>query len=673
MYCRLILALLLTVSCLSAAVLPDVSGVTGAVLDESTIVRTYTVDGAAGTDSNPGSSTQPFATIKAAFSQAKLDLRAGTPTRIRIRPGTYRESLGYWNTSTNASEHDTLLVIEATAPGVTISGSRLIPAAEFTRRSDGVFFHPWVSTLPMGSPPGQGLIPEVIGHRREMVFIDGEPLMQRLLDIETYDDASRTYAYSHTAHPGTRLWNGTFGVITRDPARAGLHLRSETGRLPSDARIEVAERDTFLSISGKRRMVVRGLTFTHFAGGHQAGSYNILSPLGFAPWGTGPIDVLIEDCRFRWNNGPGFHWKQGERLTLRRNEAHFNGFNGIHGGTTANVLFEDNTVIGNNWRGEMGGKTGWYLAGTKVHSLRGAIFRRHTAIGNRAPGLWFDIHNKHVLIERLVSVGNLNQGLFLEISAGPFLVDRCLIAANDNIDFLHYTVGDCTVRDTIIHGTHDDGDDPSCNLFWYPRPGNEHWELDPFEPGTLTMLRNCITGGTSAARLLRFAHNLNKPAFRENYRASDNRYFHASGSSAARFAYGNWGSTIGDFAGYTAWQGARELRPAWGDPRFIDPDAWDFRLAAGSPLADRADVLPVQRIADHYRNRVAELSRFQALASGPRYARVITVGALPDHTWTAPQPADAVVGPVRDGAQDIGLPTAAAAVLHPLPVTAADG
>ncbi|MCS6244988.1 MAG: DUF1565 domain-containing protein [Opitutus sp.] len=45
----------------------------------------------ASADTNPGTKQRPLKTFKAALEKAQALLRKGTPARIRIAPGTYRE------------------------------------------------------------------------------------------------------------------------------------------------------------------------------------------------------------------------------------------------------------------------------------------------------------------------------------------------------------------------------------------------------------------------------------------------------------------------------------------------------------------------------------------------------------------------------------------------------
>jgi len=69
------------------------------------------------------------------------------------------------------------------------------------------------------------------------------------------------------------------------------------------------------------------------------------------------VNILVEDCQFRWNNWGGLGLELSRNVTARRNGANHNGGAGIVTYKTRTLLFEDNETSYNNWRGMKGGFT----------------------------------------------------------------------------------------------------------------------------------------------------------------------------------------------------------------------------------------------------------------------------------------------------------------------------
>ncbi|MEM8532067.1 MAG: right-handed parallel beta-helix repeat-containing protein [Chloroflexota bacterium] len=480
---------------------PDVSNVTGAQIDESSIQKTYYVDQTMGNDNNNGETAQTaLATITTGLTKSRDSVEQGIPTKLLIAPGVYRE--GDWedNAIWNIAGQDwawgkgtkegaeraknTLFVMEGTEPDkVIISGSDVFAANEWKATGDGVYEHDWPYDIPMyAGNLGRYNPQEVIGHRREMLFINGQPLKQILLEEYDYsvgENGEGSWRYTGARNPKNVLTRGTFGVADRDANGVNkIYLKLPSGVDLQSALIEASVREKALQSVHKHNLVLRNLTFEHFANRNRGDEAAV--QIG-ATWGPNQ-DILIDNTIFRWNNGMGLKPSNIKKLTVRNSTFIYNGFSGVNPSQVQNVLWEDNEASFNNWRGYRGGQTGWYIGGSKWggsdvapiedNTTKDVIIRRYRTIGNLSAGLWFDIRIRDVIVEELLSVSNLGSNLFMEISEGPFLIRKSLLA-NGTTKVLMSE--DVRIEDSIIYG-HTPGkpDDPGVHLHWYNRDRGTH-------------------------------------------------------------------------------------------------------------------------------------------------------------------------------------------------------
>ena len=159
---------------------PDVAtGADLARLDESAINVVLHVDPAAVT--GDGSAEKPFPTLAAAFSAAEKSLAAGKPTKVMLAAGVYREDPV--RIAFDGQARDTLFVVEGAGRDDTIlSGSDVWPAQGWTDHGGGLYSHDWPNDW--GHFAYNWGPPETLGHRREMVFVDGWLLRQ--VEIERF-------------------------------------------------------------------------------------------------------------------------------------------------------------------------------------------------------------------------------------------------------------------------------------------------------------------------------------------------------------------------------------------------------------------------------------------------------------------------------------------------------
>lgn len=555
------------------AQLPAVADVTGALVSEKTDVTIH-VDQLTGNDANDGfSEAAAVRTLKTGMAKAVAELKNGRGVLLLIHPGIYRESLGSLTFGTGRTRP---FVIQGTdAEAVVISGADVFtdwhPYQGRIYQTNwphdfGNNYHDWKSDL--------------IAHRCEMVFVNGQPLRQVIL--ETYSKSGNQFTtYTGFRKPEDVLTPGTFGVAERSENGDRLFIYPPEGVELSSAVVEIAVRHSAMTFVAKDGLVLRNLTVQHFANRFL---FPWTAELALAFSGT--TNVLLDNCRFYWNNGAGTDFSFA-KVTVRNCDFSWNGGSGFSTGNgCVNFLLEDTQTHFNGWRPFFGGDTDWFAGGVKHHQTRKQIVRRHRAIGNLTNGFWYDIHCKDIYIEDLVVLFSYERGLTCEISYGPFQVVKSLFAFNRSHDVQYYTLGEFTFERNIVYGKTLDIDRAAVDWKWYPRPGDYHWELDKFSPGHISVNNNIFSAAENKQWLWDFNNNPSDPQYKEGYLAADNMYWHDSGSDAKRFFYGDWdGNTNGNFKGWLSWIGkARETAAQWLDPQFENPENLDFRLKESSPL-----------------------------------------------------------------------------------------
>lgn len=444
----------------------DFSKVTGAKIDESVIKTTLWVD----TQAEPGGNGQkatPFKTVKEAVVKAKKLIIENTPVRISILPGTYRE--GEFRIEAIG---DALLVIEAEKPGtVTITGSDIFPADKWKKVTDkqGKIFYETAWIHDFGFNPGGWKVynpKNPYEHRRELVFINGQPMRQVLLEKYTYDPKPKEgktdsfkgvpqnvkkygiYTYLGKAGPEI-LPPGSFGVYERDENGNKLCLRLPEGVKLENAKIEIAVRSHLLWVFKKSNFVLRGITFQHAANRIEAHKAVMIGRWWRTDWTKFEgKNVLIEDCIFQYNNGNQLSLTHIRDITLRRNRIVYGAYGGLNIAFSQNLLMEDNDTSFNNWR--VSG--GWAAGAIKIHQAIDTVIRRHTSIGNETgAGLWFDISCGDTLIEDAILIGN-RMALDWEISRG-MLVKNSILADSITGNLAVISGMDVVLENCILSGS----------------------------------------------------------------------------------------------------------------------------------------------------------------------------------------------------------------------------
>jgi hypothetical protein len=363
---------------------------------------TYHVEATSGSDASAGTFEAPFRTLAAGVRAALQQNAEGRSTTVRMRPGTYRESVVLPAGGTTAA-----MTIEATAPGVVFSGADAAPLDSWILddAEARIYRMPWTARWGVQAwPAGWGDYAtsqswsDVI-RRREMTFVDGSWLRQVL----SYADLRR--------------YDGAYFV---DDGGSQLYMRLPSSALAATAQVEVSVRAEGLIANSRSNLTLRGLNFEKYATPMQKGAVSNLN-------GTAPV---VDGCTFRLNSWGGYTEARTTRSRITNTRFNDNGVVGLLGFRTSDGLVEDSENNRNNTsRGAWAGYRDWE-DGMKYTESRSMTLRRFTAMSNNAPGIWFDWDNTDVLIEDSTSAHNTSFGIFVEVTPGPVTLRRVEVTGN---------------------------------------------------------------------------------------------------------------------------------------------------------------------------------------------------------------------------------------------------
>jgi hypothetical protein len=357
------------------------------------------VDGLHGSDSNPGTQVEPLKTIGKAAALAVTNNHHGVGTRVTILPGTYRENIQLPHDSRDSGSP---ITFEAATPGTAVvSGADVWTGWQNSSQNPDVYMHPWPYQWGRCPTTADGPLQQDIILRREMVFVDAEPLTQ-VLSLKQMAEGS------FFADEGG-------GLLSIWPA-AGTNVAAAT--------IEVAVRPSLFLLEGKKNIVLRGLTFQYANSCSQGAAVDV---------SLGSNNILIDGDSFDWNNAVGLDFNRAQNVTVRASVARHNGQIGLGGSFIKNGLWESDEGSYNNWRGAQGAYYGWRTAGGKFLEIHNTTFHNFEAFYNEATGLWLDTDNANVTVDSLVSSENLGTGFVLEASEGPTTLSNSLLCNSGSL------------------------------------------------------------------------------------------------------------------------------------------------------------------------------------------------------------------------------------------------
>jgi hypothetical protein len=364
-------------------------------VDESLESASIYVNGTTGSDSNPGTESQPLQTISAAANMAENNNYAKVGSKVIIEPGTYRESITMGkNFRTTAMP---ITFSAATAGTVTISGAEVWTGWAPYSGNSSIYTLAWPYQWGECAPSPTGPTQQPIVLRQEMIFVNGAPLTEVL-----------------------SLASMEAGTFFPDEANGTVYIWPPAGTDISTATVEVSTRPALFTDIGQSYVVLRGLNFQYANSCRMASSVFIEN---------NATNVLIDSDTFQWNNATGLGMTTPQNYTVQNSTANHNGQAGMTSYQVKYGMWQSDTANFNNWRGAQGAFYSWDAAGFHFMLDHNGTFKDLTALYNQTFPVHFDTDNANVNLNSATAVGNVN-GLLLEKSEGPMTIAGVNLCGN---------------------------------------------------------------------------------------------------------------------------------------------------------------------------------------------------------------------------------------------------
>ncbi len=356
------------------------------------------VDVNKGSDSNPGTQSEPLKSIGAGAAIAESNNRKGIGTRVTINPGLYRESI---TLSSDRQDTSLPITLQSSASGVVVTGAVQYTGWVEYSGNPAIYTASWLNNwgncaLAGGNSP----IEQTIVLRQEMIFVNGTPLTQVL-------------SFGQMV-AGTFYVNETNNLAYIWPAN-GTNMNT--------ADVEVATEPVLLQLTSKQNVVVRGMTFQY--------ANTCRDNSAVAVNGTSQNILFINDT-FQWNNAMGLHFADpATYFTVRNSTANHNGQTGMMSVQTKFGEWNNVTTSFNNWRGAQGSYYYWASAGTHFyqdhdHTVNGLI----TAY-NQTHGVHWDTDNANITVNNMLAAQNVGVGGLVEKDEGPITITSSNFCGNN--------------------------------------------------------------------------------------------------------------------------------------------------------------------------------------------------------------------------------------------------
>jgi hypothetical protein len=335
--------------------------------------------------------------------------------------------------------------------------------------------------------------------------------------------------------------------------------------------------------------IIRGLGFRKFASQEK--------PEGSFTYGLFFADVpniTFENNTFSQNAGEAIMTSVSNNLVVRANTFANNGFGGMGGYNSSNMLIEDNLVVGNNTTLLGGGcSASCGQAGIKVnkqsdYTVRNNIFENNLGTSH---GFWCDIacvNGKHY---NNIFINNGGAGLFYEISSGG------IIASNVFVGNKAYGIkmGSATTRiynNTLI--------DNNVSMLIYDDSRHPGEQGAGPETTNVDVFNNVMSNNTSVGNHMQsWRTNTDATSTGPNtfYTGFDyNSYYRATGTGQLLH---NWrdGTTtnyysVSTFTAAKGWDSHSNDITTGGDPFFVNLAAKDYRIRSGSVAYGSGTTIP---------------------------------------------------------------------------------
>ena len=518
-----------------------------------------------GSDSNPGTAAQPFATIqKAAGLAAAGDV-------IEVRGGVYRVAgTGLISFAASGTAGKPITLRAAAGENVTIRGSKVVTGwaklsgTSVYRLSNWTYsFNFWDPKF-QENPDQSGL--DARSRGRNQVFVDGQIITEV---------AARKYMvpgtfYLDSAADQVDLWLADGG----DPAGHLVEMTVTEGPL--------------LTTNSQKFITIQNILFEHCANPAQdKAAVRLYS-------GTG---CLMEDCQVKWMSGAGLTIS-GSFNVLRRTVCNNNGQLGIHSSRAVDCRVEQCETSHNNRQPNKEYRVQWEAGGNKFSRSRRLVVDGLLASDNKGSGIWFDIDLQDTTVTNCVSYGN-SRGIHYEISYTGLITNNLCYDNNiQNADQVENTSrglgiyisssAGCWVYNNTIYGN----DGYGLNIDMLVRDDGASRQVNGHSNKVLC---NIIADNQRVENRVSYAVGVGVPLSQltNSYmpvtpNVCDYNLFYLSGASKPFFVIA--GSSTGIVAVNTlaAFQaaGGQDMHSRWADPKFVSVANKDFRLQPGSPAID---------------------------------------------------------------------------------------
>lgn len=356
------------------------------------------VDVNKGSDSNPGTQSEPLKSIGAGAAIAETNNRKGIGTRVTINPGLYRESI-----TLASGYHETALPItlESSASGVVVSGAVQYTGWVAYSGNSSIYTASWLNDWGnCALAGGESPIEQEIVLRQEMIFVNGTPLTQVLSLAQMRE--------------GTFFANETNHLVYIWPA---------TGTEISTADVEVATLPTLLSLISKQDVVVRGITFQYA---------NTCRDNSAVPVTGTSQNILFVNDTFQWNNAMGLHFADpAGYFTVQNSTAVHNGQTGMMSVQTKYGAWKSITTSFNNWRGAQGSYYYWASAGIHFYQDHDHTVNGLVTAYNQTHGVHWDTDNANITVTKMLAAENVGDGTLVEKDEGPINISGSTYCGNN--------------------------------------------------------------------------------------------------------------------------------------------------------------------------------------------------------------------------------------------------
>jgi autotransporter-associated beta strand protein/parallel beta-helix repeat protein len=529
------------------------------------VAQTYYV-GIGGSDSNPGTLAQPFATIQKALNTVTS---GGT---VDVLSGVYRNQFNTVFASNNVT-------LQA-APGasVTISGADLVTG--WTQiGSSGVYESTGWSSYFAPQTSGTG---DARSLPRDQLFVNG--------------------AYLQEVTSQAAVTPGTFYI---NPTSQTIYLQLGGNANPNAGTVEcTATAGPLLGTNGHSNEVIQGLNFADCANNPQMSNAAVQV--------SGGSSNVVNGISVQYTAGAGLG-VSGTNTQVLNSTFNYNGEEGIAASGATNLLVQNSMTCYNNTLPGKQFATGWEAGGIKCASgMANTVINGLTSVGNIGSGIWFDMASQNTTIKNCL-VSQNGDGIHYEISYGGQIYNNVVSNSKfsrDQIGFNPTTLNPyspssqgiylsssayCNVyNNTVVNndnvgivsggGVRGDQSANNYNVFSYgnnlvnnigsknsayqdPASGaGNFFEYSVGDVNAATMT-TASTGSTSTTGNL-------SPAAPYKFSTSNYNLFQLSD------LFESWTYTTS-----SSWQlgTSQDLNSLWTDPKFTNPAAGNYTLQAGSP------------------------------------------------------------------------------------------